>query len=308
MGYGEELIKCDKTGEKIIEKGECLMKSIKKMLSMLLVAVFILVMPMVSFAEDSINLNDSMSIDKRPTPYTLEGLNNELKQIGFPENIISEMPLEDKQHIIGKNPVGLFSIETQEFSIDENGEMKEIKANKGEYGPFATIPTTDLKMTTSVVDLGRISGRQTYTLYYQWDWKKTTSFAWTDRVALSYNDEFQTRISNNGDYYCRSSAYREGSTLPPTSTNCGGRTADATFGGASWNYDMKLGDLNSGVVSMDIETKALNKSGNLITLAKYYHKKGVPGSLGLSIGYATISVISGSNYDEAASQGSKAYK
>lgn len=276
------------------------MKSIKKMLSMSLVLVFMLVMPVVSFAEES------MAAKERTTPITIEELNNELKQLGFSDQIVLEMPLDQKQYIISKNPVGLFNLETHDFYISENGEMREI--NSDEYSTFKTIPTADLTMTTSVIDLGRISGRQTYTLIYQWSWKKTTAFAWTDRVALSYNDEFQTRISTNGAYSCRSSSYRAGSTLPPTGTNCGGRPADVTYGGASWNYDVKLGDINSGWVTMDIETKATNKSGSLITLAKYYHKTGLPGSLGLNIGYASIDVTSGSGYDEAASQGSKAYK
>lgn len=239
---------------------------------------------------------------------SIEKIDNELKQIGIPNDLLSEISFEKKQSIISENPIGFYTLASKEFYIDESGEMKELIKNSDEYTTYKTIPRADLKMTTSVINYGRIKGRQTYTLIYQWSWQKTTSFAWTDRVALSYNDEFQTRIDNNGDYRCSSTSYKEGSTLPPLHTDCGGRLADVTFGGASWNYDIKLGELNSGTVTMDIETKATNKPGNLITLAKYYHKTGFPGGLSLNIGYNSISVTSGSGYDEVAEQGTKSYK
>lgn len=236
---------------------------------------------------------------------TIIDLDNELKRLGFMDSTILKMPIEQKKNIISNNPIGL-NVTTQEFYINEEGELKELDINSDEYSAFATIPTTSLKLQTSVIDWGRISGRQTYTLMYEWDWLKPTAFAWTDTVALSYNDEFRTRISNNGDYYCTAGAWREGSNLPPTTTNCGGRPGDISYGGAYWNYDIKLGDLNYGLVSMDIETVATNKSGNLITLGKYIHKTGFPGGLGINIGYTSITVV-GSGYDEASSQGSRPY-
>jgi len=234
-------------------------------------------------------------------------IDDKLKRLGFMDSTISKMPLEQKKHIISNNPIEIIYGTTQEFYFDEVGELKELVINPDEYSAFKTIPTTDLKLTPSVIDWGRISGRQTYTLMLEWDWLKTTAFAWTDTVGLSYNDEFRTRISNNGAYSCTAAAWREGSTLPPTSTNCGGRPADLSTGGAYWHYDMKLGDINYGLVSMDIETVATNKSGNMITLGKYIHKTGFPGGIGFQIGFVSLNPV-GSGYDEAAVQGVLPYK
>ena len=93
----------------------------------------------------------------------------------------------------------------------------------------------------------------------------------------------------------------------PTKTNCYGQPADISYGGAAWYYDIKLGDINYGWVAMDIETKKTNTTGSTILLAKYYHKVGIAGGIGLNIGYASITVSSGSNYHCATKQSSWSY-
>lgn len=236
---------------------------------------------------------------------TNDELNNELNKLGLLDNFVSRMPLDQKQYLLSKNPVGFSVLETTDFYFNENGELTEI--NPEGYSTYGTIPVSDLTMSISAADLGRYNGRKTYTIFYTWNWNKTTVFNYTDKVALSYNDEFQTRVSNNGGYTCSSGSRREGSTLPPTSSNCSGRTADISYGGAAWFYDVKSGDINYGWVGMDVETKKTNSSGSLIVLAKYFHKTGFPGSIALNIGYGTITVSSGMGYDEASDQGSTRY-
>lgn len=74
--------------------------------------------------------------------------------------------------------------------------------------------------------------------------------------------------------------------------------------GAGWQFNVTGNVRNRGIASMDIETKKSNwpTGQSAVTVSKYFHKKGIPGSIGLSIGYVSISVISGSNYDEASAQ------
>jgi hypothetical protein len=245
------------------------------------------------------------SLDVKPN--TEKKLDTKLKKLGFPDEYISILPLEQKQDIIESDPVGFGGFEKTDFYLDENGQMQEIKQD--EISIMGTIPKADMTLWNGRSDLGYINGRKTYRIYVNWEWHISPWFGYEDKIALSYNDEFQTRVSNNGNYTCKSYVKSTDSNYSKT-TDCFGRPSEITFGGAAWNYDIAYGGqmLNSGWAMMDIESKKNNKpSGTGIILSKYYHKTGVSGSIGLSIGYVSISVSSGSGYDEAAAQSSWNY-
>jgi len=235
-----------------------------------------------------------------------EEINKQLKELGATDEYIEIITLEQKLDIINSNPES-FSVERTDFQVDSNGQIQEIK--KGDIKARGTITPSDLSLFNGKSDLGYIDGKKTYRIYVNWEWYKATVFNYTDKIALSYNDQFQTRVSNNGRYQC--AAYSTNTNTNKTeTTNCGGRPSEISFGGAGWNHDVKFGAgwRNSGYAQMDIETKSSNNpSGSLIVLSKYLHKTGFSGALGVNIKYVSISVETGSGYDEAAAQGSWDY-
>ncbi|MFC4354827.1 hypothetical protein ACFO0S_07150 [Chryseomicrobium palamuruense] len=233
--------------------------------------------------------------------YSEEKLDKELRKLGYPEDFISIMPVEQKHDIVDSEPVSYGGGEKKEFYFDENGVLKESKS--GDISIMGTIPLADLTIFNNKSYLGVINGRKTYRIYVNWQWNKIPFYQYKDKVALSYNDEFRTRISNNGNYSCRSYMKNNAGTTI-ASTDCYGRPSEISYGGASWYYDHDKYDYTqSGFAQMDIETKdATNPTGGAIILSHYYHKTGFPGSLSLNIGYASISVSSGSNYNLAATQ------
>ncbi|AXI00544.1 hypothetical protein DV702_12925 [Sporosarcina sp. PTS2304] len=241
---------------------------------------------------------ESASVENK---YDDEEINKQLKELGATDEYISMIPLEQKLDIINSNPKS-FSVEKTDYYIDSNGDLQEIET--GGVQTQKTIGTSDLSLFNGKSDLGYMNGRKTYRVYVNWEWYKATAFNFVDKIGLSYSDNFQTRVANNGRYQCK--AYSKNINTGTTeTTDCYGRPSEITFGGAAWNHDVKFGAAwrNSGYAQMDIETKSSKTpSGTGILLSKYLHKTGSPGSLGVSIKYVSISVSSGSGYDEAASQ------
>jgi hypothetical protein len=265
----------------------------KNALLIFLVIFGVLLVPISAFAEDSVILNKN-EIEKK------------LFELGFPEEYIKMMELEQMQEIINSNPVQFSGGEKVDYFFDEKGELQEL--NPGTISLMGTIPRADLTLYNGKTYLGTFNGRKTYAIYVNWQWHKRPVFQYVDKVGLSYNDQFQTRVSNNGAYSCRSyTKKRDGSTA--SSTNCYGRPSEISYGGAAWNYNHDKNDYNnSGWAQMHIETKSTkNSSGTGIVLSKYFHKTGFPGSLGVSIKYVSIGINSGSSYNTASAQHSWYY-
>lgn len=236
-----------------------------------------------------------------PSEENIKNIDEQLKELGAPDDFISTMPLEQKLDIINSNPESLI-VEKKEFYFDSNGVLQE--KEPGTVAPMDTIDKEDLRLYTSRSDLGYQNGRKTYRIYLNWEWLKPTVFNYTDTVALSYNDIFKSRASNNGNYQCKS-YHKNLNTNHTSTTDCGGRPADISFAGAYWHYDVKFGNAwrNYGYAQMDIETKRDdNPSGYGHIIGKYYHKIGFPGSIGVTIGYVEITANSSTGFDEAATQ------
>lgn len=238
-------------------------------------------------------------------------LDAKLVELGYPDELLSIMDYNQKFDIVSSKPVKFSGYEKTDFIFNENGDLEELPT-PGEDGisVMATIPTADLSLYNSRNTLGTFNGRDTYCIYANWNWKIDPFFTYKDKIGFSYSDNFQTRASNNGGYYCQNDALIGSLSKLLERNTCSGRLSEISLGGAAWGFDIYGGATvrNKGYAQMDIETKDnTSPTGTAITLSKYYHKKGVSGSLGVSIGYVSISINSGSNYDEAAVQSSWYY-
>lgn len=230
-------------------------------------------------------------------------LDKKLRKIGYPDELISIIHLEQKQDIVASNPVEFAGYEKQAFYYDENGKLQKIDSS---VSPMSNIDKADLYFVISKTYLGTFGGRKTFRIYLDWKWNIKTFYNWEDKIALSYNDVFQTRVSTNGNYYCQHYTGAFGGTVYPAD-NCGGAPADISFGGASWYVDKHSG-ADEGYVAMDIETKATNNPPITgIILGKYVHKTGFDGGIGLTIKYVEITVTNSGGYDELATQHSFYY-
>lgn len=235
-----------------------------------------------------------------------EQLNNKLRKLGYPDDYISIMSIDQKQDIIASNPVKFEGVSTKEFYYDNDGKLQEKKS--GEINALGTISTTDLTLTLGKALLGTFNGKKTYRIETNWKWNKGVFWTFEDKIAIAYNDKFQERVSNSGNYVCKS-FFTAINTGAQTSTNCGGRPSDITMAGAEWIYDIQSGyDFrNTGWVKMEIETVNPNTTGIGKFRTKYYHKTSLLGLIRLDIKFFSTEVSSGSGYDEAANSTSWNY-
>ncbi|MFS0724134.1 hypothetical protein [Paenibacillus sp. 1P07SE] len=234
--------------------------------------------------------------------YSEEILDAKLKKMGFPDELLNDLPLGAKRDVIDNEGLKFAGNEKTEFYVDENGKLVEKIQNTGEMSIMGTIPDTDMTMNVFRVDLSSEGGKKRYRIYNSWNWLTWTWFGLTDKAGLSYNNNFETDVTTNGEYAC--ATYHRQTPSGPESYvgNCGGRTGDITYGGASWNYDKQASGFDSGYVAMNIKAKVT--SGTAIILGKVVHDTSLNGTIGVQIGWAQLGYSSSGSFDEASGQDS----
>lgn len=189
-----------------------------------------------------------------------------------------------------------------EYYLNEDQKLVEKPQNNGGITIMGTIPVTDMSIDVFKVELASEGGKKRYRIYNSWDWKTWTWFGLTDKAGLSYNSIFETDVTTNGEYACATYHRQTPGGAESYVGDCGGRPADISFGGASWNYDKQASGFDNGYVAMTIKAKVT--SGTAILLGKVIHDTSFSGTIGVQIGWAQLGYTSSGSFDEASGQDS----
>lgn len=251
--------------------------------------------------------------DVKAIPVIVDKINekqvdHKLQSIGFPKEELEVMPFDQKQHLVNQGVIKYITKETKEYYYDGNGTLVE-KDSDGDITIEGTIPTTDLSLTITTSQLTTQSdGKKRFTVTNNWNWSSSvglngdTYYNLTDKLALSYSSDFEADPYTNGGYTCSHYGQHFFSGNSYWLSDCGGRTSELSYGGVGWNVDIQGDYRDYGWASMNVIAKKSNTNWTNSTsfLGKYGHDTSFSGAIGLTIGPLSLSLSSGSSWDEAA--------
>jgi hypothetical protein len=198
--------------------------------------------------------------------------------------------------------------ETRKYYYDDNGALVE-KGTDGDVTTEGTIAAVDLSLTITTSQLETKSdGKKRFTVTNNWNWSSSvglngdTYFNLTDKLGLSYSSDFEADPYTNGGYTCSHYGQHVYSGNSYWLSACEGRTSELSYGGVGWNVDIQGDYRDYGWASMNVIAKKAftNWTNSTSFLGKYGHDTSLSGGIGLTIGPLSLSLSSGSSWDEAA--------
>lgn len=258
----------------------------KNVVSMLVALTLIFASALAANAE---NVNSQSSLD------------TQLVQKGYPQEVLDNLIDPIKEELL--NSAGQFegadirNFHYKDGTLEELPNTISYQGNVRTQNPVlrGTLPTTDLSLVTLYAGLDKTAdGKKRYRLTANWSWKKLPLVVETDKMAIWYNDQFETDVQTNGGYGCQ---HYNGSSY----TSCGGTPSDISSSGAAWNFKLGALSLNSGGCWLNVQAKSVTSgSTTAVFVGKYAHNYFANTQIGVSFGVTSVT-FSGS-FDEAATQ------
>ncbi|MFC7784244.1 hypothetical protein ACFQWC_07055 [Rossellomorea sp. GCM10028870] len=234
---------------------------------------------------------------------TIEGTYDlKLKDLGVPEEVINNMSVSKKEHIVNSNPKEYLGGEKGILTTDSEPQKE------GEFTTFGVIPQDEMEFRVDIFNNGYTSdGRDMYMVIVGYTWLQEPFWKLQDPFGVKW-DESKFRYQDGSSYskidYCHGGDLQtcinwntESSTIYPYSGD----------GGLGWNADLKghatLSSANSGFGSLILETKdgvSLPSGGSSQVHAYYAHDIDSWGSIGLEFKGFSVSFSGSSSVDERA--------
>lgn len=230
-------------------------------------------------------------------------LNRILQSVGFPDDELANMQLDQKQYLVDQGVVKYLGTDKKEFYYNGTGVLVE-KDSEG-VSIQGTIPSTDLSLSITTSQLATKSdGKKRFTITQNWSWYSSvgdTYYNLVDKIRLSHSSDFDSDPYTNGGYQCSHSGQSTSNGINYWLDDCGGRTSEIAYGGAGWNVDIRDGYRDYGRSAMNVIAKKANTNwdNNTSFHSKYAHDTSIGGTIGLTIGPLVLSFGSSSSFDEA---------
>lgn len=268
-----------------------------------------------------------------PEELSIDQINSKLKEIGFTDREINKLSEPTKENIVkyGGKKVQLSDQELEHFYTSNNGEKYEItKENEDEINKIKqqdlieeakvnnksvmSIPADDLEVqSVSTMDVGDVGGKdplslnffvtQTssgnsneyeYIVHFDWNWSDFPNFAFTDKAAMSWDNNYsgvqgsQEKYNIVTDHYASGPVIRSAPQLVSLSPEVYGITGEINLTSSGTQY---------GGFSQHIRVPKTSKGRTTTLLSSYVHAYS-PFDIGMSIGPGSISVKDSALSDE----------
>lgn len=272
-------------------------KHFKKLASLALAAIMVMVMSVTAFAEENGIFNPD----------------TELLERGYPQVVLDSMDNDAKMDIYNDDVI--FAGAVILYYNEEDGTFTDITVEEdGSYiTPRGQISTSDLSLSFTY-STSKTSGKLNYVkVTYSYNWASLPFFRWQDPVSVSWdNSKFEmtddsfSKVDKYDGYVTDSNGIIYGPFTDQIHSSENGY-ASAGDAGVTWYADLKgyIGVNPTklyGYGTFKLKPTSLTSSGSSTLYGHYVHPT-TSASLSVNIAsYGSFSVSGGSGYDERGNQ------
>jgi hypothetical protein len=236
--------------------------------------------------------------------YSERKLDQILNKAGFPQSIIDGYPLEIKRDWV-ESGVAKFDGQVSTYykrneKTKELEEVAQIDTSDGIITPQGTIPSSDL-----VIRITKAStGSKSWTVQNEIEWLNGDWFmSDEDTLTTAWNSKLRAYANT---FSCRAFSWRNDRKWGEDSTACGGQPYDISQAGVAWKIDfwnmMSTTNQYKAYTTQIVYVGDGSSYGTGSIYSKYAHDTSSSYSIGVNIGFGSITYSSSGSFDQASKQ------